>query len=80
MGLDITKIWFFYTSMKTGERNKRVECVCVCQEIIKRQVLVSKLSQEGIKDLTAGGSGKEKGLMAVGLTTNLRSSDAFPEG
>ena len=55
-------------------------CVCVCQEIIKRQVLVSKLSQEGSKDLTAGGSGKEKGLMAVGLTTNLRCSDAFPEG
>ena len=27
MGLDITKIWFFYTSRKNGERNKRVECV-----------------------------------------------------
>lgn len=54
--------------------------MCVCQEIIKRQVLLSKLSQEGSKDLTAGGSGIEKGLMAVGLTTSLRCSDAFPEG
>ena len=31
-------------------RKEQESWVCVCQEIIKRQVLVSKLSQEGSKD------------------------------